>query len=157
MSRDATIEQILIRHELHELALRYAQSVDRRRYAGFREIFTEKGSIHGHRADPATSKPLFSIEGRETIVESMSRIEQYLKTQHHVTNQLVEIDGERASGETYCTAHHIYLKDDKPWNLTMAIRYQDKFVRESDRWYFEERRLWIDCERHESLGEEGWA
>lgn len=157
MSRDPAIEQLLIRRELYDLALRYAQSADRRNYEAFREIFTETGSIHGHRADPATSKPLYSIEGRETIVKGLSGLEQYVKTQHHVSNQLVEIDGDRATGETYCTAHHIYLKDAEPWNLTMAIRYQDKFVRESGRWWFQERRLWVDWERHESLGEKGWV
>lgn len=157
MSREEAIDRLLIRRELYDLALRYACAADRRDYEAFREIFSLNGAIHGHRADPASSEPLYSIQGRETIVHGLTGLEQYVKTQHHVSNQLVEIHGDRAEGETYCMAHHIYLDGDALRNLTMAIRYQDKFVREDGRWFFEERRLWVDWERHESLGAEGWV
>ena len=156
-SRDEAIDELITRRALYELALRYARGADRRDYESFREIFCEQGAIHGHRDDPATSEPLYSMEGRETIVKGLSGLEQFVKTQHHVTNQLVQIEGDRAHGETYCTAHHIYLKDGEPWNLTMAIRYQDQWVREGGRWWYEERRLWVDWERHEPLGDGGWV
>ncbi len=84
-------------------------------------------------------------------------LEQYEKTLHLVANQLIEIDGDLAKGETYCTAHHIYRREGAAMNHTMAIRYQDRFIRRDDRWWFEERRLAIDWERHAALGDEGWA
>ena len=152
----AALRALLDRRELYDLALRYARAADRRDYAVFREIFTEQGAIHGHRGGVDT-KPLYSIEGRETIVAGLSGLEQYEKTLHVVANQLVDMEGDRASGETYCMAHHIYRKDGAPMNRTMAIRYQDRFVRKDGRWYFEERRLDVDWERDRPLGEDGWV
>jgi hypothetical protein len=100
-----------------------------------------------------------AVEGwADHDVQARSRgFEAYEKTQHLVANQLVEIDGDRASGETYCTAHHIYRVDGAPMNLTMFIRYQDRWLREGGRWWFEQRRLFVDWERRAPLGDEGWA
>ena len=97
------------------------------------------------------------MEGRDTIVKAMPGIERYERTNHVVSNQLVEIYGDRATGETYCMAHHIHRENGELRNLTMAIRYQDRFRRENGRWYFEERRLGVDWERVEPLGEKGWV
>ncbi len=157
MSRDDALDQLLTRSALRQLAMRYAQAADSRDYEAFRELFVEKGAIHIHHGDPASTEPEYSLDGLETIVSSMKGLEEYEKTQHHVTNQLVEVDGDHATGQTYCTAHHIYRVDGAPWNLTMAIRYSDRFVRKDGRWYFEERRLGVDWERRGSLGEKGWV
>ena len=88
----------------------------------------------------------------------LKRVEHF-ESQYKVfpEGQFVAIDGDRASGETYCTAHHIYRVDGAPMNLTMFIRYQDRWVRDGGRWWFEERRLCVDWERRAPLGDEGWA
>ena len=157
MSRDAAIDELLTRTALRQLVERYAQAADTRNYEAFRELFVSEGAIHIHHGNPAETRPEYSLESLEVIVKAMSGLEEYEKTQHHVTNHLVTLDGERATGQTYCTAHHIYRKDGAPWNLTMAIRYSDRYVCEKGRWWFEERRLGVDWERHESLGEKGWV
>ena len=151
------LREIADRHALYQLSLRYARAADRRDYEGFRDIFTEKGRISVHHHDVDNNEPIHAMEDLESIVRNMSGLEAYEKTQHLVANQLVEIDGDRASGETYCTAHHIYRVDGAPMDLTMFIRYQDRWVREGGRWWFEERRLCVDWERHTPLGDQGWA
>jgi len=154
---EEAIRAMLDRHELHQLALRYARAADRRDYPAFEELFTEQGRIAVHHRDVFETEPIHAMEDRATIVRSMKGLEAYEKTMHVVANQLVEIDGDRAEGETYCTAHHIYRVDDAPMNLTMFIRYQDRWLREGGRWWFEERRLCVDWERHAPLGDEGWV
>ena len=154
---NTVLRELLDRREIYDLALRYARAADRRDYAAFAEIFTEDGRIAGHRGDAFATDPLYSLEGRDAILTGLRGLEQYEKTLHLVANQLLEIEGDRARGETYCTAHHIYRKGGAPVNHTMAIRYQDRFVRQNARWWLEERRLAIDWERHTSLGEDGWA
>lgn len=157
MSQDDELRTLLDRRELYDLALRYARAADRRDYPAFRELFVEKGRIAVHHGDAFRTEPQFSMEGRETIVGRMNGLERYERTNHVVANQLVEVDGDRATGETYCIAHHIHRDDGVPMNLTMAIRYQDRFVRENGRWYFEERRLGVDWERDAPLGAGGWV
>ena len=136
---EPALRTLLDQRELYDLALRYARAADRRDYPAFAEIFTEAGRISVHHRDAFGTEAIHAMEDRATIVRSMKGLEAYEKTQHLVANQLMEIDGDRASGETYCTAHHIYRVDEVPMNLTMFIRYQDRWVREGGRWWFEER------------------
>jgi hypothetical protein len=54
------------------------------------------------------------------------------------------LDGDRASGETYCLAHHIWTENGQRTLLVISIRYLDQFVREDGMWRFADRRLIID-------------
>jgi hypothetical protein len=145
------------RREIQDLALRYARAADRRDYALFEAIFSEDARLSGHRGDPDTTPPYFVLEGRDTIVASMRALERFESTLHVVSNQLVEVDEDRAHGETYCTAHHIYRDGGVAMNHTMAIRYHDRLVRTNGRWRFRQRRLAVDWERHAPLREDGPA
>ncbi len=143
--------------ELRCLMFRYAQAVDRRNYAAFQDIFAEEATLAGYREDPGSPDALFQYEGRAVIQESLKAIERYEKTFHLVGNSLFETSGDDAHGESYCMAHHIYRLDGIPMNRTMAIRYQDRFVRREGRWRILLRALRIDFETDVALGKEGWA
>ena len=133
------------RREFRELAYRYARSADRRRYDDFLEITTPDAIIAVHYGDPAEVEASHSMQGHAQIPKAMSGLEMYSKTMHVVANQLVELDGaDRASGETYCVAHHLYEEGGVVIDHTMYIRYQDKFERRNGRWLFSERRLAVD-------------
>ena len=149
------LRDLLDRQEIRDLALRYARAADRRDYALFEAICTEDARLSGHRGDPDTTPPWFEVEGRDAIVASMRALERFESTLHVVSNQLVEIEGDRAHGETYCTAHHIHREGGVAMNHTMAIRYQDRMVRTDGRWRFQQRRLAIDWEQHAPLREDG--
>ena len=157
MSREADLDRLLAVEAIRELSCRYARTADRRDYATFREIFTEDGAIRVFRGDPETTEPYIVLEGRDAIATGMEGLEAWAKTQHQVANQLVEVDGDRATAETYCTAHHVTVGEGEPSNLTMAIRYQDRLVRREGRWWFEQRHLAVDWERVKGLGAGGWA
>ena len=157
MSRENDIDRLLALEALRVLSSRYARTADRRDYATFRELFTEDGAIRVFRGDPASTEPYIVLEGREAIVRGMAGLEAWARTQHRVTNQWVEIDGDRARAETYCSAHHVTVGEGEPQDLTMAIRYQDGFLCDAGRWWFEERHLWVDWERVKGVGVDGWA
>ncbi len=75
----------------------------------------------------------------------MSALGNYSATQHHVHHQLVEVDGEAASGETYCVANHLYQDvDGVPRKLDWGIRYQDRYVRREGEWRIAARTLLVD-------------
>ena len=145
------------RQALYELVLRYARGADRRDYAAVGALFIPEGRIEGFRGDPVGGIAVYALEGRSAIVAGLQGLEKFEKTYHQVANHLVEVGDVLASGETYCTAHHIHRVGSEPWDRTLAIRYQDRFVREPQGWLFVERILVIDWERDAPLGPGGWA
>jgi hypothetical protein len=57
----------------------------------------------------------------------------------------VVLDGDRATGESYCIAHHLYEVDGQRTLMKASIRYLDQFARQSDgSWLFAERKLMVD-------------
>ena len=130
---------------LRELAERYARAVDRRDWALAETLFTRDCVLVG---------PGYELVGRDAILAGLRRIDQFRATQHSVHNQLVEVDGERASGETYCTAHHVYERDGRPRMLDWGIRYQDRCVREGGAWRYARRELLLDWAQDLPLGTE---
>jgi SnoaL-like domain len=63
---------------------------------------------------------------------------------HFNGQSTVTLDGVRATGESYCIAHHL-LTEDGARNLMVAwLRYQDTFVKQDNAWLFAERNLYVD-------------
>ena len=130
---------------LRELADRYARAVDRRDWTLAATLFTEDCVLQG---------PGYELVGREKILAGLRLIDRYSATQHSVHNQLVEVDGDRANGETYCTAHHVYERDGRRRMLDWGIRYQDRCVRDGGAWRYARRELLLDWSQDLSLEQE---
>ena len=120
---------------LQELAARYARAVDRRDYAAFVALFTPDAVLCG---------PGYAMTGPAEIDRGIRLIEQYEATQHCVHQQLVDVHGDAATGETYCVARHVYTKDGTKRKLDMGVRYQDTYRRTSDSWRLTRRELVLD-------------
>jgi hypothetical protein len=84
------------------------------------------------------------MKGTLEIERGIRAIEQYEATQHCVHNQLVELRGDRASGETYCVARHLYTRAGVRRKLDMGVRYQDEYVRRGGAWRIARRELVLD-------------
>ena len=120
---------------LRELADRYARAVDRRDWELAERLFTRDCVLVG---------PGYELVGRDGILAGLRQIDRFRATQHSVHNQLFELAGDRATGETYCTAHHLYERDGVRRKLSWGIRYQDRCVREAGLWRYERRELLLD-------------
>ena len=135
------------RLELRQLAYRYAHAADRRDFEAFRDVFTSDGRVAGYAGNTSEGEPSFEMVGHEDICKGMQGLERYETTFHFVGNQLVELDGDSASGETYCVAHHLYVQEGVRMNYTMFIRYQDRYSRTEQGWRLAERVLHLDFDR----------
>jgi hypothetical protein len=91
--------------------------------------------------------PRFELVGRAAIVRGLRSVERYSATLHAVTNQLFEIAGDEASGETYCLANHLFERDGVRHKLDWGIRYQDRCRRSGGAWRFVRRELIVDWEQ----------
>ena len=72
-------------------------------------------------------------------------IARYTKTFHFVGNHRIERAGDIATGEVYCTAHHLAVEPEGVRDHVMFIRYQDVYRRDSaGQWLIASRRLVVD-------------
>jgi SnoaL-like domain len=64
---------------------------------------------------------------------------------HFNGQSTIVLDGDRASGESYCLAHHLSVGQDGQRTMMIAsIRYLDEFARQDGPWLFAERRLMVN-------------
>ena len=106
--------------------------IDDREYSLAERVFTEDATLVG---------PGFDIESRPRIQKGLKTIEQFEATLHSMHNQLVEIDGDEATGDTWCIANHLHEKEGVPHKLDWGIRYRDRYRREAGTWRIARREL----------------
>jgi len=137
------------RAALRELAERYAAGVDRRDTELFLSAFDpEQGRLLVF--DPSeASEPRGTRHGGDELAGVISSIARYDKTFHMLGNARYDVDGDTASGEVYCTAHH--LASDRTDHV-MYIRYRDDYRRSEDGWRIVERRVLVDWREARSTG-----
>ena len=131
------------RLDLRSLVDRYAVGADRRDAATVAALFEEDGRLLVHRngeGSPATSE----VIGRTALEAAIASLVRWTSTTHLVGQQVVEVDGDEATGVTYCLAHHLGDRGDPSRNRVDSIRYLDRYRRHPGGWRFVERRLCFD-------------
>jgi hypothetical protein len=122
----------------------YARDVDRRDTDAVAALFSAQGRLVAHFYSSPDGSPTVRTGRDEIAAALVAGLDRYLGTTHVVGGQVLDIEGDRARGETVCLAHHVYERDGERRLLVMAVRYQDEFVRESGTWRFAERQLRLD-------------
>jgi hypothetical protein len=72
----------------------------------------------------------------------------YRRTAHMMSNHLVEVQGEAATGEVLCTARHLSADPQDAGSINVIIRYRDRYARQDGAWLIADRRihfLWSEC------------
>jgi hypothetical protein len=108
------------------------------------DLFAPDGEILVFNDDPATSDPVQHLRSRAEMVEAFAVLNQYDATTHFNGQSTIDIDGDTASGERYCLAHHVSTEHGARQLLVLSIRYLDRFVRTDAGWRFSQRRLLIE-------------
>ena len=71
-------------------------------------------------------------------------LNRYEATTHFNGQSTVTLHGDRATGESYCLAHHLYTEDGERRLMVASLRYLDTFVKTDGTWLFAERKLYVD-------------
>jgi ketosteroid isomerase-like protein len=143
-----TITEITPTEQADRLAIRelvdaYAHCADRRDADGQKSLFTEDTHFVVY-MDGQGSEPTQVLDGREMLTPVFDDLNRYRATMHFNGQSTIALDGNRATGESYCIAHHLLSAGDERELMVAWLRYGDKFVKIDDTWLFAERNLYVD-------------
>jgi len=154
LSRPRPPEAMAIHHEIStgeaadRLAIRelfdnYAHCADRRDVDGQKSLFTAETRFAVH-MNGAGTEPTYVLHGRDSLTPVFEDLKQYSTTTHFNGQSTVQLDGDRATGESYTIAHHLFTDDGVRKIMIAALRYLDTFAKVDGTWYFAERNLILD-------------
>jgi ketosteroid isomerase-like protein len=128
---------------IRELFDAYAHCADRRDSDGQKALFTEDTRFAVFMDGPGTEVSQ-ELRGREALTPVFEDLNRYEATQHFNGQSTIVLDGDRATGESYCIAHHLYTEEGTRMLMVAWLRYLDTFVKFDGAWLFAERELVVD-------------
>jgi SnoaL-like domain len=136
-------EEMADRLAISELVDRYAYCADRRDATGQMALFTSDTHFVVY-MDAKSATPTQELHGRESLAPVFENLNSYKVTTHFIGQSTIQLDGSRATGVSYCLAHHVTARDGKQTVMVASIRYLDTFAKQGGKWYFAERKLMVD-------------
>ena len=121
----------------------YAHCADRRDASAQKSLFTEDTHFVLYMGGEGTD-PTQELNGREALTPVFDDLNRYEATTHFNGQSTIALDGDRATGESYCLAHHLFTEGGERKLMVASLRYLDTFVKRDGAWLFAERRLYVD-------------
>ena len=147
---DLTHPQVADRIAIRELVDAYARCADRREAAHQMALFTEDTEYEVY-DDIRHPSPTQNFPGREALAPVFEGLKNYDVTMHFNGQSTIVLDGDTASGETYCLCHMIKADKSTRDMLILSLRYLDSFVRSDGVWLVSKRTAMVDWTETRSL------
>ena len=128
---------------IRELIDAYARCADRRDAAGQKALFTTDTHFVVY-MEGEGSEPTQVLDGREALTPVFDDLNRYDATMHFNGQSTITLDGDRAAGESYCIAHHLFTDRDERKLMLAWLRYRDMFRKVGVTWLFAQRNLYVD-------------
>jgi hypothetical protein len=128
---------------IRELVDAYAYCADRRDATGQMGLFTDGADFLVY-MDSRNPLPTQQLRGRDALASVFDELNVYEATMHFNGQSTTVLDGDHASGVTYCLAHHVKVEGAKRSLMIASIRYLDTFVKHDGTWFFSQRKLMVD-------------
>ncbi len=123
---------------IEDLLYRYAELIDAGDFAGIGRLFA-RGQITA----PAAGQPFHGASEVQRMYETNTR--RYACgtpcTQHVMSNIRIAIDADCCGASAWLGFTVFQAFNDFPLQAIIAGRYEDRFARDEDGWYFSERRM----------------
>jgi hypothetical protein len=151
---DLTGAEAADRLAIRELFDAYARCADRRDSGGQKALFTNDTRFAVFMDGEGTA-PTYVLQGREALTPIFADLNRYEVTTHFNGQSTVALDGDRATGECYTIAHHIFTEDGIRRIMIASLRYHDTYTKIDATWYFAERELILDWSETRPLSSAG--
>ena len=132
--------------EVDRLALRalvdtYAAAADARDVKRFVGLFLPDATLSAYRGEGEPTRYVGAIR----LAEIPEKLGRYRHTYHDVGHHWCHIEGDQATGEAGCRAHHVseIPGGTGATDLVLTIRYRDAYTRTPEGWRFATREVHI--------------
>src|SRR6202007_2630197 len=136
---DLSMPQLADQLAIRGLVDAYAYCADRRDATGQMALFTEDTEFLVY-MDSHSPSPTQHLRGRASLAPVFDELNTYVATMHFNGQGTTLLEDDRASGVTYCLAHHIKVDGSSRTFMIAAIRDLDSFVKEDGVWLFGQRK-----------------
>jgi hypothetical protein len=140
------------RQAISDLVIRYFTAIDRRDWPLLRTCFTDdvEGVYEGVRVAGGIDALMRFFTGESEFRFPVEIVNLRL-AMHFAGNHWSEVDGERATAQTYALAHLVDEPPGGPRMRTRGLRYRDQLVRLDGRWLIRRREHILDWMRADNL------
>lgn len=114
------------------------------------QLFTASATAETYRKDVLVTK----LTGRKEMEDAFGSFLKNFETVYHFNGQqTVTINGDKATGVSYCMVTLIGAEGGKKMKTSIGVYYHDEYVRENGRWLIAKRRSVFDWEDRRELGQ----
>jgi hypothetical protein len=128
---------------IRELFDAYAHCADRRDADGQKALFTDD-TVFAVYMDGESSEATYVLQGRESLTPVFADLNRYEVTMHFNGQSTVTLDGDRATGDSYTIAHHVFTEERLRKMMVAWLRYLDVYAKIDGSWCFAERKLILE-------------
>lgn len=144
------IGEIEDRLALKELVDNFSILSDKKDVRAQTQLFTANAVVETYRKDVLVTK----LTGRKEMEDAFGAFLKNFETVYHFNGQqTVTINGDKASGVSYCLVTLIGVENGKKMKTTIGVYYHDEYVRENNRWLIAKRRSVFDWQDKRELGQ----
>ncbi|HEX6393470.1 MAG TPA: nuclear transport factor 2 family protein [Acidimicrobiales bacterium] len=153
MASDSTLspDEAADRLAIRELFDAYAHCADTRDAEGQKALFTEDARFAVYMDGP-DSEANYVLQGREALSPVFDDLNRYQATMHFNGQSTVILGANRATGDSYTIAHHVYTEGGTRMMMVAWLRYLDIFTKVDRNWYIADRQIILEWSETRPLG-----
>jgi hypothetical protein len=135
MTDSEDLETLAAKLAITEALTRYCRGIDRCDIDALKSAFWPDATANYGQADQN------AWTWGEATLAALRTME---RTQHAISNILIDVTGDKATGETYCRAYHEVKTADGIVELMVGGRYLDRFEKRGREWRIAHRQYVMD-------------
>jgi hypothetical protein len=113
-------------------------------------LFTENATVESR----VGSQPGMTLTGRKQIGDAFGAFLSNFETVYHINGQqTVTLQGDKATGISYCQVTMIGQMDGKRYKTTMGVFYNDEYVKQNNRWLIAKRTSNFTWQERQEMGQ----
>lgn len=147
---ERTIRELQDRVALKELVDQFSILADKKDVHTQVQLFTPDATLES----VVNGNSAGTMKGRDQLEHAFAPFLANFQTVYHFNGQqAVTINGDKATGISYCMVTLIGLQNGKRVRTTMGVHYEDEFVRDNGHWLISKRKSIFDWQDRQEMAQ----